>query len=173
MSKPATPPSAFRVAQAMSAAMQFREQLRAEIGDDHDALLMSLESETEVFDILRRVVRAAIEADTFEDALGERMKEMAERKARFGARSDAARNVAMSMLEALGETRFDDPEFTVTIGKPRQKVIVTDATQLPEAFVRVTRAPDMATINAAVKSGAVPAGVEVSNGAASLTIRKR
>ncbi len=167
-------PSPFRIEQAMSAALAFREQILAELSGeetDYDLLLDCIDGETDAIDILRRVIRGALEAETIEKAVAERIKTLTERKQRFGARGDALRGLAFRMLDALGLPKLADPEFTASIGQPRQKVIVTDVDALPEAFVRVTRAPDMATISAAVKAGQVPAGVEISNSAPSLTIR--
>ena len=166
-------PSAYRVQQAMACAASFAASLRAEIGeDDHDRLILALDSETDAIDLLRQVVRASLEADAQADAADARLKALTARRDRFRARKEAARGLAFSMMDALGLTRLDDPEFSVSIGRPRQKVLVTDEDALPEAFWRVTRAPDMATINAALKAGPVP-GVEVVNGMPSLTIRTK
>jgi hypothetical protein len=167
-------PSAYQVQQAMACAASFAAALRQEIGeDDHDRLLMALDSETDAIDLLRRVVRASLDADAQADAADARIKDLTSRRDRFRARKEAARGLAFAMLDALGLPRLDDPEFTISVGKPRPKVIVTDLDALPEAFVRVTRSPDMATINAAIKAGQMPAGVEVANGAPSLTIRTK
>ena len=166
-------PSSFRVEQAMACAASFAAALRQEIGeDDHDRLLMALDSETDAIDLLRQVVRASLEADAQADAADARVKALTARRDRFRARKEAARGLAFAMLDALGLSRLDDPEFTASIGKPRQKVLVTDEAALPEAFWRVSRAPDVATINAALKVGPVP-GVEVSHGMPSLTIRTK
>lgn len=167
-------PSAYSVQQAMACAASFAATLRQEIGeDDHDRLLLALDSETDVIDLLRRVVRASIEADSQADAAETRIRDLTARRDRFRARKEAARGLAFAMLEALGLSRLDDPEFTVSVGKPRQKVLVTDPDALPDAFVRITRAPDVAAINAAVKAGQVPDGVEVANGMPSLIVRTK
>ena len=169
-----TTPSAYSVQQAMACAASFAAALRQEIGeDDHDRLLLALDSETDVIDLLRRVVRASLDADAQADAADARIKDLTARRDRFKARKESARGLAFAMLDALGLHQLDDAEFSVSVGKPRQKVLVTDLDALPEAFIRVTRAADMATINAAVKAGQVPAGVEVANGMPSLTIRTR
>ena len=166
-------PSAYRVEQAMACAASFSAALRQEIGeDDHDRLLLALDSETDAIDLLRRVVRASLEADAQADAADARIRDLTARRERFRARKEAARGLAFAMLDALGLSRLDDPEFTVSIGKSRQKVVVTDEATLPEAFWRVSRAPDMATVNAALKVGPVP-GVEMANGMPSLTIRTK
>jgi hypothetical protein len=167
-------PSPYAIERAMSAAQEFAAAMRAADPEmDADDLLLAIDSETDALDLLRRVVRASLDADAMADAAGARMAALAGRKARFLDRKEATRGLAQRIMDALGMTKMEDAEFTVSIGKPRQKVIVTDPAALAEAFVRVTRSPDMTTINAAVKAGQVPAGCEVSNGAASLTIRTR
>ncbi len=53
------PPSGYRIQQAMSAAMAFREQMCADLDNtDDEALLLALDSETDALDLLRLVLRS-------------------------------------------------------------------------------------------------------------------
>lgn len=172
--QPAHVPSAWQVSAAMSLALAFLANLQAEAPDlDHDDMLLALDSETPVFDVLRRVIRASLEAGAFASAVDARMTDLAERKARYLARKEGARTLALQMLEALDQPGLVDPEFTVSVTAPKPKARVVDLDALPEAFVRVTKAPDMAMVNASIKTGHVPPGVEMSNGAPGIVIRTK
>lgn len=158
----------------MSAAQQFADALRAEDPEtDHDDLMLALDSETDVFDVLRRLVRGALEDEGQAARVNVRMNELGERKARFTARAQAQRQTVIAMLLALERPKFPDAEFTLSVSPAKLKAKVCDLDALPESFVRLTRAPDQTLINAAASAGQVPPGCTLVSAPPSLTIRTK
>ena len=167
-------PSAWRVEMAMAAAQSFAARMRADDPEtDHEALLLALDSETDVFDVLRRVVRAAHESKSFAVSAGARANEIQARADLFSERSKELRGVAIAMLEALELTKFTDPEFTLSVRPGNERCFVADEARLPDEFFRIERKPDLTLINAARKQGETPAGVSVERGLPVLTIRTK
>lgn len=153
------PPSPIAVERAMSAAMRLRETL----ADDQEGFTLSLDSETDVLELLDRIIEQSVSA-------GERAAKATERAKRLNARKDRLRDTATRMLDALG---IDEPLertlYTASISHTT-KAIVTDASLLPDYAIR--RAPDMQAIAKHLKVGPVP-GAEQSNPAPVLTIRTK
>ena len=171
-------PNAYRVEQALAAAMSFRERLREEIGDDTDALLGALDSETDVFDILRRVLRAVDENKRFAKMNAERIKDLQDRKRRFENREDAARGLALAMILALDLPggKFTDPEMSATCGMTKDKLAVPDPAAVPDEYVEIvtTRVPIMekiAEVYAAAEEK--PNWVQSVPGQPTITVRVR
>ena len=166
-------PSAWRVGQALTAAMTLINQLEAADPDtDEEALREAVENETDALVILRRVIRVYLEANAFEDALKARIAALESRQKRFRHRAEAAKITAFTIMEAIQQPKFVDPEFTALIAAGRRAVVVTDETKLADAFIKVERTPMKAAIAEALKEGPVP-GAEWSNPMPTLTIRSK
>jgi Siphovirus Gp157 len=167
-------PSAYQVAAAMSEAARFATDLSAnDPALDHDSLLLALDSETPVMDVLRAVIRASIEAASFAEAIAARQNDLAERKNRYLKRKEGARQLAVRMMEALDMSSLSEPDFGVSLRPGNPEAKIADVALLPEAFVRVKRSADMALINAAIRQGQVPEGVEVLPPATVMTVRSK
>jgi hypothetical protein len=167
-------PSAYRIEQAMAAAQSVRQAILAEDPDlatDETALRDLLDGETDVYDVLRRMVRFVLDAESLAAAAGDRAEKLSARKARFQKRAQIGRGAVMAMMDALGEQKLPDAEFTVTLRQGVPGVYITDETALPDAFVKVTRAPMKAEIGNALKAGEHIPGAELANGMPQLTIR--
>lgn len=166
-------PSAWRVGQALTAAMTLINQLEAEDPDtDEEALREAIENETDALDILRRVIRVYLEANAFEDVFKARIAALETRQKRFRRRAEVAKLTAFTIMEAIQQPKFVDPEFTASIASGRKSVVVTDETKLAEAFIKVEKTPMKAAIAEALKEGPVP-GAEWSNPMPTLTIRSK
>ena len=166
MSTTARPPSSWTLERAMSAAMSLRKSLVAEDGsyaDDDRLLLDMIEGQTDVFELLDRVVEASM-ADAVLAELA------AARARRLKARQDHLRQTALQILEALEITApIERPSYTASISR-RAKAIVTDEALLPPSLFR--RAPDMHAIHKALKEAPV-SGATMGNPVPFLTIRTR
>ena len=157
----------------MSAVMSLIAQLQdADPDTDLDTLREAIESETDANELLARVIRVYLEAEAFGDAIDGRMKVFAQRRDRYRRREQSAKLTAFAIMDALGETRFTDPEFTATIGKGRQSVQITDGVKLPAQYVKIERVPLKVDIAEALKSGEAIDGAELADGMPTLTIRK-
>jgi hypothetical protein len=143
----------------MSAAMEVISTLPDD--EDHALLLGSLEGETDIMEVLDRVIESSI-AD-------KKLAELArERARRIEARADRTREIATRIVEALAISPIERPVYTASLTFPR-KPLVTDEEALPAAYIR--HAPDMIAIGKALRAGETIPGAELKNPAPLLTIR--
>jgi hypothetical protein len=164
-------PSSFAVERAMSAAMSLILSLGPDPEDE--LVLDSLEGETDVLDVVRRIIRSALEMESMAEAAKAREADLATRRARFEANAERARETVKQMLDALGVNRLQSEDFTVSLKLGPPKVIVTDPDALPAEFVRTVRSPDKTAIKAALDAGRGVPGALTSNGSLVLAVRTR
>lgn len=142
-----------------------------ELAEDEQLLADMVEGETEVFEVLSVLVRQANETKAIAAGLADYAKDIGERKARIERRVDSIRALIMSIMDAAGLNKAALPEATLSVRAGTQRPVVDDADALPEDLVRIERKPDMAAIKAAVEAGREVAGIHISNGEPSLTVR--
>jgi hypothetical protein len=150
----------------MSAALELRAALIGEDGtlaDDDRILVDVIDGQTDVFDVLDRIVEASMT-----DAV---LAELAAaRAARLKNRKDRLREIGLRMLEALEITKpIERAAYTASIQR-RTKAIVTDPTLIPASLMRT--APDLHAVAKALKDGPV-SGAEQSNPQPHLVVRTR
>ena len=144
-----------------------------ELCEDEQFLADVIEGETDVFDVLSILVRQAMESKAMAVGLAEYGKDIGERRARLERRVEAKRALISSIMDAAGISKAALPEATLSVSPARQKAVVDDADKLPDDLVRIERKPDMAAIKAAIEAGREIAGVHMSNGEPTLTVRVR
>lgn len=166
-----TPPSGWVVQQVMSVATAVAARLEQDGTTDEAELVAALQSETDVERILLRLVRAAQEARHNQQAIAERMQNLAARKARAARVEESCRGAIFAILDALGLSKWRHAEASVSISPGRASVRVTEAEALPPHLVRTTITPDLAAIREALDRGEVVPGVEQDNSSPVLTIR--
>ena len=108
-----------------------------------------------------------VEASIADNKLAEAARERAER---LEERARKSREIALRIIEALQVSPLERPIYTASITQIR-KPIVTDATILPDEFIR--HAPDVIKIGKALRSGETISGAELSNAEPSLRITTR
>ena len=156
---PSNVPHGAAIERAMSAAMEVISTLPDD--EDHALLLGSLEGETDIMEVLDRVVESSI-AD-------KKLAEMArERARRIEARADRTREIATRIVEALAISPIERPIYTASLTFPR-KPLVTNADELPDTYIR--HAPDLVAIGKALRAGETIPGAELKNPEPQLTIR--
>lgn len=141
---------------------------------DEQLKLSTLEGETELNEIVSQLL-ADNEADEGDvAALETQIDVRKERKDRFKHRIESRKAAIASLMDCARITKLPLPEATVSLRtlQPAPKVIDEDA--LPDEFVKLVRKPDTQAIKAAFEEGKpLPPGVILSNGGASLTIRRK
>jgi hypothetical protein len=156
---PSNVPHGAQIERAMSAAMEVISTLPDD--EDHALLLGSLEGETDIMEVLDRVIESSI-AD-------KKLAELArERARRIEARADRTREIATRIVEALAISPIERPVYTASLTFPR-KPLVTNAEELPDTYIR--HAPDLVAIGKALRAGETIPGAELRNPEAQLTIR--
>jgi hypothetical protein len=144
-----------------------------ELADDAQTLKDTLEGLTNAGDFIAYWCRKAREDEAFAKAISSMKLDMALRQERYEARAQRERDLAMTLLEGIGEKKITLPDMTITVNAGRQKVVVTDENALPNAYVRIKREPNKLAILEALESGAGIPGAELSNRTSTLTIRTK
>ena len=158
---PSNVPHGAAIERAMSAAMQIISELPDD--EDHALLLGSLDGETDIFEVLDRVIESSIADKKLAELARERAKRVEERASR-------SREIALRIIEALGVSPLERPIYTASLMQIR-KSIVTNSDELPKEFIR--ESPDMIAINKALRAGEEVPGAELSNAEPSLRITTR
>ena len=156
---PSNIPHGAAIERAMSAAMQIISELPDD--EDHALLLGSLDGETDIFEVLDRVIESSIADNKLAELARERAKRVEERARK-------SREIALKIIEALGVSPLTRPVYTASITYPR-KPLVTNADELPKEMIR--EAPDMVAIGKALRAGETIPGAELKNPEPQLTIR--
>jgi hypothetical protein len=173
------PPSAFALQRVISLAMSTIEALRTEHGqviETDDDVVAALAQEGVSFEqIMARLGRAALQAKADAAAADAIIDDLRVRRDRFRKHEEAWRAVMLSAMEAVGLTKLQTVQFSVSITPGKPRVLIVDETLLPDELVTVTvtRTPDRVMIKQALyDNGEVP-GAVLSNSQPVITVRTR
>lgn len=141
-----------------------------ELADDSELRADTLEGSTNIHDTLARLVAAAQDAKHMAAAVTDRIGELQGRKSRYERRNEAMRALLFRLLKLAGLPRIQLPDATLSVGKGRDRVEITDVALLPDNVVRLERVPDKRAVGELLKAGPV-AGAEMVAGGEVLTVR--
>lgn len=165
-------PSAWKLEKAMAAFMAARDRMSTQ--SDDDTLAEMLETNATVEDLLHASIRAAMEADAMVDMAKSRLEALQLRKKRYETRRDALRGVIFTVMETLDQQKVEQSDFTVSIGKPKGAMLVSDEAAIPDEYWITERKLDRKRLTDDVlRNGIVVPGAEISNGMSTLTIRSK
>lgn len=158
---------------AQTVRMQI-ERLRLlfpEMDDDAQLLADVLEGQTELNEVMCRLVRTSRDAQAYAAAIKDEVTDLRERQERYERRSDAARSVMMALMEASGLPRLEIPIATISVVQGKQTCTITDQDALSLEYLKVETTPRKTEITKALQSGIPVPGAVLSNGAPSLRVR--
>jgi hypothetical protein len=144
-----------------------------DIIEDMTALIDTIDGITDAFDFVAFWCRAAREDEAMATAVALMEYDLKLRKQRLVARAEKKRDVALCLMDAIGEKKITRPDITITVNAGRQKVIVSDETELPDAYVRIKREPNKTAILEDLEQGKPVPGATLSNRTSTLTIRTK
>ena len=156
----------------IDAARVIKAQI-AELTDDDDAIRDTLEGETDLAGIVRKLIISI----TDDEALCDSAKAVAEtyraRASRFDLRADAKRAL---LLKTMDMAEWRSKEFdvgTVSLARLPPSCIVFNEDVLPDEFWKAAKPSiDKTAVLKALKSGADVPGAEMKNGGYTLKISK-
>jgi hypothetical protein len=140
---------------------------------DEQLKLSTLEGETALTEIVSALLAENEEDEGSINQVKAQVKSRRERIARFERRIDARRNAIISLMDTAMLTKLPLPEATVTVRTLRPAPKVADEEALPDDYCKFVRKPDMEAIKQAIEGGLHVPGVVLSNGGASLTVRRK
>lgn len=129
-------------------------EVRALAGDDEQAFIDTLDGETEALDLLDRCLVAAAEAKAMKEATSALAKQFRDRATRLADREDAARRMALVLVQAIkpnGPIRRAAATVSLKRGEGKRPV-VDDRKALPPSC-RKPGDPDMAAIQERLEAG--------------------
>lgn len=141
-----------------------------ELAEDEDLRRDMLEGSTAAFDVLTRLLDLERDADSLAKAVAARVSDLQARKSRAEKRKDAMRALMLRVMQAAGVQKAPLAEATVSVGKGRDSVEVTDESLLPDNVVRIVRTPDKKLIAEALALGPVE-GASMKTGGPTITVR--
>lgn len=150
-------------------------ELAPGMADDPDLKRDMLEGESAFFEIVSQLLAENEDDEGIIEALDAQVDARAIRIERAKARIEARKTAICRLMDCAGETKLKLPEATLSLRTLLPRPKVTDEALLPDEFVKIetVRKPDRDAIDAAIKGGATIPGVTMTNGGASLTVRRK
>lgn len=140
---------------------------------DEQLKLSTLEGETELNEIVSALLAEIEDDESMIEGIKKQIEDRRERKTRLENRIEARKNAIVSLMDTATLTKLPLPEATVSIRtlQPRPKIVDEDA--IPNAFKVPVLKPDKEAIDAAIERGETIPGVVMTNGGASLSVRRK
>ena len=141
--------------------------------DDELALTDTLDGLADAGDFIAFWARKAREDEAMADALSDMIGDMDTRRGRLRARAIKQRDLALCLMDSIGEKKIVRPDLTISVNAGRQKVVITDENQIPDRYVRIKREPNKTAILEALENGSPVLGAALGNRTSTLTIRTK
>lgn len=171
MTKPAND-NRFLAADAATVAANVAAILQAypELQEDEELRLDTLEGETNLFEILTRLLAVEREANSMQAAIKARVADLQARAERQSKTQAAMRALMLRLLVAAGQQKVPLIEATISVTKGRESVEIVDEAALPDDVWKVRREPDKTAIKERLAVGEVP-GAALKVGEPTLMVR--
>lgn len=143
-----------------------------ELQDDEELHFDMLEGETDLNEIITRILSEKLEADAMADAVKSRMTDLQARKQRYEKKGQMMRGLIKSLMDTAQIDKMTLPEASLSIRQSPVSVDVTDLEALPQGFFKVERKADKTAIKTAIKAGEEIPGAELVEGSPTLSVRK-
>jgi hypothetical protein len=153
-----------------------RDRLMSEHGleEDDPAVFDTLDGELSLADRLADLLRAALESEALAEALGLRLKDMQDRKARLEHRAKVFRREVAKTALAARIPKMEREDFTASFTLPDHgPVDVPDIEAVPTEYCRIKKEPDKKRIAELLKGGLMPNWAKWSEPQPRATVRTR
>ena len=141
-----------------------------ELVDDEDARLMTMESETDLKEVLTIVLDDIMEAKAMQVAIDERIKDLKTRGDRFYQREQGWRKLAFDLMGAASLRKMQLPTATLSVRNGQPSVTIIDQAFLPENMWRVKKEPNLSLIKETLKGGKEVPGAVLNNSPDTLAV---
>lgn len=158
----------------MKAAIALKHSLKETCGDDDEAMRDMIEGETDLHEMIERVVVSMDEDAMLVTGLTLRIEELTERKRRIESRIGSKRAMVEQAM-VIGEVeRLERPTFTLSLRNVPPKAEVAEETLIPSEYWEAQPPKlDKKALLSALKAGAQIPGATLSNGGIALQIRTK
>lgn len=93
------------------------------------------------------------------------------RQTRFKNKAERMKELCGVILNAAGQRKYEGTSGTVSIGKKKQGVVVTDESKIPDIYFDTVKVLRKADLNKAVMDGETIDGAVLDNGGEQINIR--
>lgn len=139
---------------------------------DTQAILDTLEGETNLHEALLEVAESALDDEALAEAIRLRIEALQARKSRVEVTAEHKRGLIIMAMERAGLKQVKGPAATLSVRPLPGKVVVKDEALVPAIYFKPQDPKlDKAALTEALRDGQKVDGCELSNGGVSLTIR--
>lgn len=117
-----------------------------ELEEDEVEWLLSLESETDMDDLLSKIVDRLDEVATLRGGIAGKIAQLENRDSRLKDQELKLRACALSLMQAAGIKKKELPSATLSVRAGRGQVDIIDESLIPDILCRITRVPDKTEI---------------------------
>ena len=166
-----------RLDAARDQAAMLKESLKARLGDEFDEEIFSasIESETDFFELIAKLLRDAIQREAMAEALKAIISKNSERKNRMSRGADEIRDAVAHAMAMLPIATKEFPDMTVSVRQLDNRAVIVDRKQIPAEFweENIVLDVDRDKIEKALKKGRDVPGAKLEIDRISLTIRQK
>lgn len=150
----------------------WRQRLLADDPDiDEQTLADTLEGLTDLSDMLRATVRAALDDEDHVTRLKLRIEVLKARLHRFETRADRRRRTVAALMDDCGVKKLVAEDFTASVVARAPGLTIVDEADIPQEYFRMVPQLDKGRLKQALKDGAAIPGANLGNAWSSLTVR--
>jgi hypothetical protein len=161
-----------RLVQETKAAEILREQIKAIAGDDEVLIADSIEGETNIHELLTRVVEQIVTDGGLVTGIDTLVKRLKERQDRIEKRIAFFRTAAASAMEVAAIKSKETPSGTVSLKAVPPSAVITDEAAIPAEYWKpVDPKLDKKAVLTALKDNIKVPGAELSNGGSTIQLR--
>lgn len=142
-----------------------------QLNEDEDLLKDTLEGNTRFNEVMEKFLNDMRENETLAEAISQRIGKLRERQTRLTHRVQFYRSLMHRLMDFAGIKSIALPEAKISVINSPEKVIITDESAIPDAFMRITKEPNKTAIKNALKSGNIIPGTTLSNGGTTISVR--
>lgn len=144
-----------------------------ELLEDEEVRAGTLEAETPLPELVSKAVRMRQETLADIAGLNAYLEELNGRKARLQRKVDALKGFILRLMSTARLPTLVLPEATITVGKGRDTVSITDIDALPQGTFTTERKPDKAAIKRLIDAGEDVPGAALVTGENTLVVRQK
>lgn len=142
-----------------------------QLAEDEELLKDTLEGSTRFNEVMDKFLSQMRENETLAEAISQRIGKLRERQTRLTHRAQFYRSLMHRLMDFAGIRSASLTEAKISVVNSPEKVIITDESAIPDAFMRITKEPNKAAIKTALKSGSIISGATLSNGGSTISVR--
>lgn len=144
-----------------------------ELMDDELARLDTLDGETDLKEIVSRILQVIGEVTAHVDGLNRYLDEVEKRRDRKKASAAALRSMLLRLMATAGLDRLPLPEGTVSVSPGRKSVSITDLEAIPQGYFKLVteKRADKDAIRKSLEANEFVPGAALVTGENILTLR--